>query len=62
LVAGKAGADAGVTSAFLLPMIGAMTIITTFVSPYAIKFGWKFAERWKPRDEDTTASADTANE
>src|SRR5437867_4696415 len=47
LVAAKGGADVGVTSAFLLPMIGAMTIITTFISPYAIKFGWKFAERWK---------------
>jgi CPA2 family monovalent cation:H+ antiporter-2 len=25
-------------------MVGAMTIITTFISPYIIKFGWKFAE------------------
>jgi CPA2 family monovalent cation:H+ antiporter-2 len=47
LVAAKGGADVGATSAFLLPMVGAMTIITTFISPYAIKFGWKFAEKWK---------------
>jgi CPA2 family monovalent cation:H+ antiporter-2 len=26
-------------------MVGAMTIITTFISPYIIKFGWRFAER-----------------
>jgi CPA2 family monovalent cation:H+ antiporter-2 len=41
LVTAKGGADVGVTSAFLLPMIGAMTIITTFLSPYVIKLGWK---------------------
>ena len=44
LVVAKGGADVGVTSSFLLPMIGAMTIITTFISPYIIKFGWKFVE------------------
>lgn len=48
LVAAQGGAAAGVTSAFLLPMVGAMTIITTFMSPYVMKFGFKFAERWKP--------------
>ncbi len=41
LVTAKGGADVGATSAFLLPMIGAMTIITTFLSPYIIKLGWK---------------------
>src|SRR5918996_237719 len=44
LVVAKGGVDVGVTSSFLLPMVGAMTIITTFISPYIIKFGWKFAE------------------
>lgn len=56
LVAAKGGADVGVTSAFLLPMVGAMTIITTFISPYAIKFGWKLAEKWRQQGEDTTAA------
>jgi monovalent cation:H+ antiporter-2, CPA2 family len=62
LVAAQGGVATGVTSAFLLPMIGAMTIITTFMSPYVIKFGFKFAERWKNKGggEDTaTASTDT---
>jgi monovalent cation:H+ antiporter-2, CPA2 family len=45
LVVAKGGTDVGVTSSIVLPMIGAMTIITTFISPYIIKFGWKFAER-----------------
>jgi CPA2 family monovalent cation:H+ antiporter-2 len=44
LVVAKGGSDVGVTSSFLLPMVGAMTIITTFISPYIIKFGWRFAE------------------
>jgi CPA2 family monovalent cation:H+ antiporter-2 len=44
LVVAKGGDDVGVTSSFLLPMVGAMTIITTFISPYVIKFGWRFAE------------------
>lgn len=59
LVAAKGGADVGVTSAFLLPMVGAMTIITTFISPYAIKFGWKLAERWKSTDKDTEKAPPT---
>jgi monovalent cation:H+ antiporter-2, CPA2 family len=62
LVAAKGGADVGVTSAFLLPMVGAMTIITTFISPYAIKFGWKVAEKWRSADKGTAAPADGSKE
>lgn len=43
LVTAKGGADVGATSAHILPMIGAMTIITTFLSPYVIKAGWKIS-------------------
>jgi CPA2 family monovalent cation:H+ antiporter-2 len=40
----KGGVDVGgSTSSFLLPMVGTMTIITTFITPYMIKFGWKIA-------------------
>jgi CPA2 family monovalent cation:H+ antiporter-2 len=56
LVTAKGGADVGATSAFLLPMIGAMTIITTFLSPYVIKLGWKLtksSETNQPTSEDT---------
>jgi CPA2 family monovalent cation:H+ antiporter-2 len=35
--------DIGATSSFILPMVGAMTIITTFITPYMIKIGWKAA-------------------
>ncbi|HEU4823278.1 MAG TPA: cation:proton antiporter, partial [Nitrososphaeraceae archaeon] len=50
LVVAKGGTDVGVTSSFLLPMIGAMTIITTFMSPYIIKFGWRFAGSFVNKD------------
>ena len=51
LVVAKGGADINVTSPFLLPMVGAMTIITTFISPYIIKFGWKFTEKYADNDK-----------
>jgi CPA2 family monovalent cation:H+ antiporter-2 len=45
LVVAKGGTDVGATSSFVLPMVGAMTIITTFITPYLIKMGWKLADR-----------------
>ncbi|MCI0560433.1 MAG: hypothetical protein MN733_18255 [Nitrososphaera sp.] len=33
LVTAKGGADVGATSAFILPMVGTMTTITTFLTP-----------------------------
>jgi CPA2 family monovalent cation:H+ antiporter-2 len=45
LVVAKGGADiGGSTSSFLLPLIGTITIITTFLTPYMIKFGWRLAD------------------
>lgn len=51
LVAAKGGSDVGVTSPFILPMVGAMTVITTFVSPYIIKYGWKLADRLAAKEQ-----------
>jgi monovalent cation:H+ antiporter-2, CPA2 family len=48
LVVAKGGADIGATSSFVLPMIGTMTIITTFITPYMIKVGWKLADSFCP--------------
>lgn len=45
LVTAKGGSDVGATSSFLLPLVGTMTIITTFLSPYVIKYGWKLTDR-----------------
>lgn len=44
LVVAKGGADVGTTSSFVLPMVGTMTIITTFITPYLIKIGWKLVD------------------
>ena len=44
LVVAKGGADVGATSSFVLPMVGTMTIITTFITPYLIKIGWKLVD------------------
>ena len=35
----KVGVDLGVLSAFLFPLIGLITIITSFISPFLIRFG-----------------------
>jgi monovalent cation:H+ antiporter-2, CPA2 family len=60
LVTAKGGADVGATSAFILPMIGAMTIITTFLSPYIIKLGWKIT---KPKEKESgEKKTDTTDE
>lgn len=51
LVAAKGGSDVGVTSSFVLPMVGAMTVITTFISPYVIKYGWKLTDRISAKEQ-----------
>ena len=43
LVVAKGGVDVGVSSSFILQMVGSMTIITTFITPYMVKIGWKIA-------------------
>ena len=37
----KIGVDTGVVSAFLFPLIGIITIITAFISPFLVKAGDK---------------------
>ncbi len=37
----KTGQDLGVLSDFLLPIIGVATIITSFLTPYLIRFSYK---------------------
>ena len=41
LVVAKGGADIGATSGFVLPFIGALTVVTTVVAPYLIRYAWK---------------------
>lgn len=58
----KGGADVGATSAFILPMVGTMTIITTFLLPYVIKFGWKAANALKSKEDQSSADMSTGQE
>jgi CPA2 family monovalent cation:H+ antiporter-2 len=37
----KGGADVGVLSPFVLPMVGAMTIVTAILSPYRVRLAWR---------------------
>jgi CPA2 family monovalent cation:H+ antiporter-2 len=39
LVIVKTGYDSGIITSFLLPLVGVVTMITTFITPYVIKFG-----------------------
>ncbi|MGD6810056.1 MAG: cation:proton antiporter [Candidatus Bathyarchaeia archaeon] len=50
----KAGQDLGVISDFLLPIVAVATIITSFATPYLIKFAFK------PRGPEITAKTVTA--
>ncbi len=41
IVVAKGGADSYATSAFVLPFIGALTVVTTVVAPYLIRYAWR---------------------
>lgn len=41
LVVVKSGQDAGVLGSSILPLLGVVTIVTTFMAPYVIRFGHK---------------------
>ena len=45
LIVAKGGIDTGVASSFILPIIGTITLISTFLAPYLIKLGLKLSER-----------------
>src|SRR6476646_63500 len=47
LIVAKGGIDMGVTSSFILPIVGTITIISIFLSSYIIKLGLTVSERFK---------------
>jgi len=53
LIVAKGGIDIGVASSFILPIVGTITIISTFLSPYLIKLGLRISERFKDKDLQT---------
>lgn len=62
LVTAKGGADVGATSPFVLPMVGTMTILTSFLSPYVVKFGWRIGERFKEETPEEPESGEEDHE
>ncbi len=61
LIVAKGGIDIGVVSSFLLPIIGTITLISTFLAPYLIKLGLKLAERKKDVDTSSSKSPNDSN-
>ncbi len=53
LIIAKGGIDIGVTSSFILPIIGTITIISTFLSPYIIKLSLKLVDILEDRTSRT---------
>jgi K+:H+ antiporter len=41
LVIAKGGQDVGAISSSVLPILGVVTVVTTFIAPYIIKLGSK---------------------
>ncbi len=61
LVVAKGGIDVGAANPIILPMVGTMTIITTFISPYVIKYGWKFTERFRKEQNSKQQNSPTSD-
>ena len=69
LIVAKGGIDIGVVSSFILPIVGTITLISTFLAPYLIRLGLKIgqrAENQRPEslkyDADPDADADKNKE
>lgn len=62
MVTAKGGADVGTTSAFLMSVIGSMTIITTFLSPYLIELGWKATKSTTPEQRERRKRTDSRSD
>jgi CPA2 family monovalent cation:H+ antiporter-2 len=50
LVVAKGGQDVGAITSAVLPILGVVTIVTTFMTPYILRFGSKLTNALKPRD------------
>ena len=51
LIVGKGGQDVGAVSSYILPILGVVTIVTTFVTPYILKIGTKLNISSSPSED-----------
>ncbi len=59
LIVAKGGIDIGVAGHFILPIVGTITIISTFLTPYLIKLGWKLADKFKDKSSEPQSKSDS---
>ena len=52
LIIGKGGQDVGAVSSYILPILGVVTIVTTFVTPYILKIGTKLNISSTPSEDN----------
>ena len=52
LIVGKGGQDVGAVSSYILPILGVVTIVTTFATPYILKIGTKLNTSSSPSEEN----------
>ena len=52
LIVGKGGQDVGAVSSYILPILGVVTIVTTFVTPYILKIGAKLNISSSPSEDN----------
>jgi monovalent cation:H+ antiporter-2, CPA2 family len=54
LIVAKGGIDIGVVSGFILPIIGTITLISTFLAPYLIRLGTKLGQKNEDQNPEST--------
>jgi len=52
LIVGKGGQDVGAVSSYILPILGVVTIVTSFVTPYILKIGTKLNISSTPSEDN----------
>jgi monovalent cation:H+ antiporter-2, CPA2 family len=52
LVVAKGGQDVGAVSSFVFPMLGVVTIVTTFITPYVLRLGSRLKVASKSLEDD----------
>lgn len=53
LIVAKGGIDIGVVSGFILPIVGTITLISTFLAPYLIRLGLKLGQRAENQNSES---------
>jgi monovalent cation:H+ antiporter-2, CPA2 family len=58
LIVAKGGIDIGAVSGFILPIVGTITLISTFLAPYLIRLGLKLGQKGQKKNPGSTNQDD----